>query len=642
MTLRACIVCGHPLPELAKFCGQCGSLTETGPSTNPSPPVHDRPPPTQDEARPRPAQGMPLPNQTIVEFRPGTVPGGAPAPVPAAAPPPQAVQAATNKKTMIGVSAEQVFAAAMQPPQPAFPATAQAPMPPPDAQALFDPRSEKRTMMGVAMPGIAPTSPFGAPGGSPALPQKSGTMMGVAIPGIAPLRASPGGPQPYAPRQVAPTAPPHVDIVPAPPPLEAEPMPAAPVVPRKRGGMSLAVAAILAALILAGGGVAIALVLLKSVPFTAEARRDTAGKEILHLSCEGCEDGTTVELNGASATFSAKAADLPLSVPLKVGDNPLALRLDRPGSGRDETVNVTVPLAFRIFPDLSTLDGPRPEITVRVEALPGSEVRLDDKVVELDAAGKGSYAIDVSKETEGPNDTSVNLEKAVPFVVSSKEGGAHEGKVTAPFRVVPLNLDAPGLSTVVESPSFVVLGRASGKSQITVNGNAAAVERGHFEATVDAPAPGDIPYVVRAGGLGLGWAPRTIHRTLRRVVSFADEAKAREAQTTPGYDALVADLLSNAGHTQPVVVEGDVLSVRVDGHRTSADINDRRGCAKSPCHTRVTWMSKESLASGDSVRAFGRATAAQKMGDGNTLLDVEADFVVPAPKKAEGRRPPGR
>ena len=87
--------------------------------------------------------------------------------------------------------------------------------------------------------------------------------------------------------------------------------------------------------------------------------------------------------------------------------------------GRDEVVALSVPVAYRVRADVSTMNGPHPSILIHVEALAGSDVRVADKGVTLDASGTGTYAIDESAATEGPADESRVVSLDVPYTVAS-------------------------------------------------------------------------------------------------------------------------------------------------------------------------------------------------------------------------------
>jgi hypothetical protein len=361
-------------------------------------------------------------------------------------------------------------------------------------------------------------------------------------------------------------------------------------------------------------------------PLTAKPELDGEGKEVLHLRCDACADGTKASFNGASATFTAHDALLALKLPLHVGDNAIELHLDRPGIGRDETVKLTVPVQFRIYPDLTTIGAARPAISVRVEALPGTDVQVDAKPIALDASGVGVYAIDLASDTDGPADEK-RIHKEVPYVVTPKGGTPQKGSVTAEVAVLPLRVDTPSFHAVVDAPSFVVAGRAYKASTVTVNGQPAAVSAdGFFEATIPSASPGDVAVEVRTTAPSL--VPRAVRFSVKRVDKLDAEAKTLEAANPPGYDATIADLASHVG--QAFIVDGDVIGSTIESrvHRTVIVVDDHRGCAKAPCVLRVVVGREEKLAPGDAVRAYGRVTRPFSMSDGKTVPEIEADFML--------------
>ncbi len=501
-------------------------------------------------------------------------------------------------------------------------------------------------MVGMAAPVMGPTGPAAA---APLhnLPHSPGklaanrTMMGVAIPGIAPLR--PGEESPPAAPPAAPSRPaaperreprprgvdaPLPAIVPAPAPLDEVPAPPPPRIVRK-GGVPLVAVALAAGGLLLAGGAAIAFFWHGAPPISVLPRVTPEGTDVLHLTCDpaSCKDGTVVDIEGASATFTAGASDLPLAQPLHVGTNALALRVDRPGIGRDEIIALSVPVAYRVRADVAAMNGPHPSILIHVEAVAGSVVLVAGQPVTLDANGLGTYAIDESAETEGPADESRVVSLDVPYTVAGAGRPAETGSVSARVAVAPLRVDAPGARAVVEADHVVLAGRAAKGATVTVDGTATSVAAdGTFEKTVSLSAPGEISIEVRSGTQAL--APRTVHVAVKRVASLTDEAKSFEKQTNLGYDDALAHLATDAGQT--IVVEGEVIEPRASGHRTLLLVDDRRGCAKGPCLTRVVVGQELALARGDRLVAYGRVARAFTTPGGQTVPEVEADFAVRA------------
>ncbi len=607
MNTRTCTQCGHSLPDQAKFCGQCGAVMAdpaamTRTMMHVAVPGAGAPAAVADEPALLSSSGPQAP----------AAPQG-----PASQAPGQQPPAAGHdfKRTMMG------FGAAV-PPAPAGSVAA------------------RPNPLGSTMVGIAPQAPVAStapsvpapPSANPERVIPNKTMMGVAIPGIAPLR--PGdekrGPLGATIRHRDPL-PRGVDlplpaVLPAPDPIHDLPVPTPPRIVRKRG-VPLAVVALIAGGLLVVGGATIALLWHGATPIAATPRVAPDGTDALHLTCEpaSCKDGTVVTVDSASATFASGAADLPLAQPLHVGQNALSLHVDRPGMGRDEVIALTVPVAYRVRADVSAMNEPHPNILIHVEALAGSEVRVADKSVTLDATGAGTYAIDESAATEGPADESHVVSLDVPYTVTNAGHAPETGTVSARQAIAPLRVDAPGPRAVIESDQVLLAGRAAKGATVTVDGAAATVGAdGTFEKSVSLTAPGEISVEVRSGTTTL--APRTVHVAVKRVASLAEEAKAFEKEAPLGYDAALANLASDAG--KPIVVDGEVVEPRASGHRTLLLVDDRRGCAKGPCLARVVIGQEIAVARGDRLRAYGRVARTFTTPAGQSVPEVEADFVL--------------
>lgn len=458
------------------------------------------------------------------------------------------------------------------------------------------------------------------------------TMLGMPSPGVAPT-APPSNDAPHAQepprRRHAETLPLNVQYVPPPEPLQDLPQPAPPRIVHKRGFPLAAVALVMGLLVLVCG-VVLAIFWKGTPPITGQPRATPEGRDVLHLQCDpkSCKDGTTVVLDSAKATFARGEADLPLATPLHVGDNVLQLQVDRPGMGRDETVKLVVPVAYRVSADVSTMSGPKPSITIRVEAQVGADVKVDDKPVALDASGAGAYTLDELAATEGPADESRIVSVDVPYAITTK-GRTDKGTVSARIAVAPLRVDAPGIRATVEEDQALVAGRAAKGSTVTVDGAPVTpAADGSFSATVPLAAMGDKTIDVRAWTTGQApMTPRTVHVTITRVASLADAAKAFEQQKTlVGYDAAMANLAGTTG--QPIVVDGVVVESRLVGHKSMVLVDDKRGCAKSPCLTRVILGRDLGLSHGDGLRAYGTVARAFTTPAKLTVPEVEAAFAI--------------
>ena len=598
---------------------------------------------TTQEMPAAPAMEQPPAMKTMLGFAAPHLPAPAPTPTPGPAPGGPAANAPLAK-TMLGFAAppELRNLAPQQPaapPQPAAPLPQPAaPMAPPPAAQPVQPVAAK-TMLGIAMPGVAPApaqQPAPAPAPAPQPKAASSTLLGVAMPGIAPTHAppaartllgvaAPGIAPTHAGQRPMPEEP-VPEVLPAPAPLQYEIAPAAPVVVARKGVPLAVVAAIVGVLVLIGG--AGIFLLSRGSPLAATAMVAADGKEQLHLRCERCPDGSTAALEGAKSTFKNHEADLPLASPLVVGDNRFEIQVDRPGLRRNRLIHLVLPITYRIRGDLSDLGGNPPAIKVQVEATPGSTVSVDGKPVALDASGKATLSYDVTTDVTGTADETRTIDKKLGYVVENKDGKKDTGEVSARVAVLPLHLDAPSPSLVVDGSKVDVAGRTSKGAQLTLDGAPVAVAAdGTFETTVDV-APGEHELTLRAAPASgaQGPAPRTAVVHVKRVSSLDAEARSLDATPSLGFDALVASADASLG--QPVGVDGHVVDARVTHHQTVLLVDDRRGCAAGPCVVRVVYGADSSFAKGDVVRAYGRVAKTLTSPEGKTVPQVDAALVV--------------
>jgi hypothetical protein len=411
-----------------------------------------------------------------------------------------------------------------------------------------------------------------------------------------------------------------------------EAAPSAPRVVHKRGA-PIAIVAVIASLVVLAGGVILLLFSRSAPPLTASAKVSADGKEQLHLRCERCPDGTTAAWQGAKTTFANKEADLDLPTPLAIGDNAFQIAIDRPGTGRDETVKLVLPLAYRIHGDLSALSSATPTINVVVEAQPGMNVVVDGKPVTLDGSGRATLGYDVTQETTGATDETRTIEKKIPYTVEDKDKKKTSGEVAVRVAVLPLHIDAPGASLVTDEPSAWISGRTSKGSAVTANGKALAVAPdGSFEGQVDLQ-DGAQTITVRAGSADdskTKAAPRTTTVQIKRVTSAEAEAKTLDKAAMDFGDAS-RDPAGNAG--KPFAAMGSVLEARAGHHQTVLLVDDKRGCAKGPCMVRIEYGADANVRAGDWIVAYGVVGKPFSASDGKTLVVLDASIVRKVAKR---------
>jgi hypothetical protein len=434
-----------------------------------------------------------------------------------------------------------------------------------------------------------------APRGGPALPIHAKTALGVAIPGIAPLHAgiSQKPPAASAPRRSLPLDETQLQ----PDSLTAPPLSARPNLPR-------------GAFVLLGSGLVLllaaatfALLWNASKPLSAAISADASGKDRIDLVCQECPDGTLVSLNSARAEFAGRKAYLTLPEPLPLGENRVSFGLQMPGAREPEAVPITLPpVEYRIRPDTGTLVGDQPRLTLKIAAIPGTQVEIARQPVPLDAAGNGAIAVDVTGELIGPASEVVSFEQSIAYRITPPSGKTYEGELALEIGVTPLLLEAPGIDTVTDLERFMLAGRTAKGAELWVAGTTIAVGAdGRFAQLMSIDSVGETRVTVRATQPGL--APRFVSFRLQRVESLEREAALRRQKALPLSDVRrrIADHVGSS-----VVVSGRVEEVRVDGQRSLVLLQPDAGCDGRSCLVRLVYGGLRKLARGEAVTAIGR------------------------------------
>jgi len=360
-------------------------------------------------------------------------------------------------------------------------------------------------------------------------------------------------------------------------------------------------------------------------PLTAQVILDERGREALSITCGDCPDGTVVTSEGGKATLKGQKATLPLTRSLEIGENVVTVAVQRPGLGRDEDVKLAVAVEFRVRGDLSPLEGDPPRLKVLVQAAPGGAAVVDGNAVALDPAGKGEHVVDVGRELEGPADGVVPFERKLPFSITPPGGVTRNGEVTLRFGIVPLRVDSPGESIVIEGETFMLSGRTLTDGRVTVSGRPITVDAaGRFAQLMNVSSEGVTTIVVRAEAKDQ--APRLVRVRVRRVANLADHAATFRQSATSDY----ASVAGGASPGQAVALDGEVLEARVDGEVTLLLLEIKEGCASAPCLAKVVHGAKLDVQRGATVGAFGRLRGlVDGPRSGVRIPELLAEFVVP-------------
>ena len=435
--------------------------------------------------------------------------------------------------------------------------------------------------------------------------------MGVAIPGIAPLN-----PGMSRPAETPPVAPARGRRFRAPRPRRPRPT-RSPEAPRKvpAAGKNRRIPLVAALVMVAAAALftaaAVVLLLYRARgAIQTNVTLGTDGREELVLTCAGCDDGAIARFESASAKFANHRATLRLGRELAVGDNKLPVVLER-RPGKTETVELVVPVEFRVRGDTSSLDEDAAGDHDRRESGQGQLRRHRRQGRSTHGGRHGDARARRSRvRSRVPTLQAKTLEHRVSYAVTPPGASPKRGEVLVRIGVTPLVLQAPGESIVIDSATFVLAGRTAKNGVVSVEGRPITVDTsGQFAQVMGVSAEGETTVVVRA--VAPDQAPRLIPIRVRRVASLLAEAERVRRQATTSYAAIAAP--TDAQRGVPVLFDGSVLEARVENFATFFLMETKNGCTSPPCRLRVTWGSKSTFVEGD---AGDRVRDARRRGGG--------------------------
>jgi len=446
------------------------------------------------------------------------------------------------------------------------------------------------------------------------------TLLGVAMPGIAPLR--PGEEKTARP---APSPVPDLGAAVVPEPADAPLSPAElelvgtkPPTPGRRLAWIFAAASLALLLI-----VAAALYLwTRTHHLGVVLAVDTSGKELLEVTCPDCPDHSTVECDGERATFSGGRAKLAPRQALSIGDNRLTLTLRRAGSNRVDQVEVSVPVDYRVRGDVSKLSDTPPVVRILVDARPDTRVKVEGRPVSLDSHGHGVVKLDATQDLLGQSASVKPYDRQVKYLVSLPSGET-DGQVTIRVPITPLEIQSPGTSLITEKPTFTLSGRTAKGASLVANGHVLSVgSDGGVQQEMALSTTGATRLRLRA--LLPDHAPRFVDIELERVTSLKSRAKQLLTTSKKTFDE-VFDSASKAGDGM-IALTGSVLEVAHQGPMTTLLVDVP--CAKGPCLLRATDFGHLSPKRGAQVTVFGRSPKPGSAAGASRLLEIHASFVT--------------
>ena len=381
----------------------------------------------------------------------------------------------------------------------------------PSSLAQTDPANQAaKTLLGQGT--------FSAPPAAVALPLMDtgkGTLIGVATPGIAPINpgvAKAGAKEPN-----------ENSVTNKVPGGES---------PRLGNSAKTATGSVGRALFWTLSTVAIALALVSlaavwrwsaSPKLDVQVQSDEAGNDSLAIECKNCDDKVTFAIGNVKTNVRSHHATIPLRTPLKMGPNRVSVTMTR-GTHRPEIIQLNFPVDYRVTGYLSGLEETPARLRLRIEKTPSVDFQVNNESVHFDAAGKGQFDLDVSKELVGPSSQEKLLEKRLNYQLRAANG-SHSSAIVLRTMIAPLIVTAPGSILVTEGSDLKICGQTDATSRVEIAGLQATVDRngtfcsaavirefGKFDVWITAHRPGA--------------APRKIKLVIERTANLREYAKA--------------------------------------------------------------------------------------------------------------------
>ncbi len=675
-----CAFCRAPLPQGARFCDECGQPQPAAPNAPsavqhaPAPPPQYSPPPQfkpapQLQASPQfqPPQFQPPSPQPSAADRKkqlaGTMIGVAapqvarppePAPAPPADPGERKKQFAG---TMIGVasphlqappapaSPERAFPQAVAPqqafPQPAFPEPARHHAPQPGPQPGAPKNKFAGTMIGVAVPGVAPTH---AGEGPVAPPKNKGTIMGVAIPGVAPTHAHtpqfqpPQPPPPYQPQHQHPHQQAHgqyqqpaqqqtawaPQLAPPPafvPPTANQSEDEEPELSVRKPSRAPVIALLVLALLGIAGALVFVLRPSGPPPLSSSIEGDSTAPRLV-ITCATCEDGSTIDLGSKNATFDDGKATIAITPKdLKAGKNVFSGKVVPKGK-KPQDVELEVAIPYLVHPSLAPLGKGEDHVDLVFELAPDAKgVEVDGETIE--GTGKQTVAITIPPAA----DDAKTFEKTVTYRVLQKTGKPIAGTLKLAIPYATLRIGLPGRRPFVIGDELEVTGHTAAGASVVVGEDApiTADDKGTFKTKTKVGKATSLK--IRAFAAKLAPRETTIALTAAASVDEITKLLRAEAKATT-FEAIAAKPDAYAGKAVDLKLSVE-QTAEEDGRAVAVgDVRCPAAAAGGACPVvRVLLPMGATVAKGDVIEVLGIVVRGLSIEGGKTTA-VEIDGSV--------------
>jgi len=520
------------------------------------------------------------------------------------------------KQTLLGVSP----LAGLAVPPPAQPSAAQ------EGEARA-----KQTSFGVspeqaagqAEP-AAPPEPAHSPGKK--LPAKSDrTMLGITPLAVSPTPAP--APQQAAPPAASGSASSHSPTIERPSaprrsftPVPSDEEPAA-YVPQPDGTLRWLWLAVGALTVLAIGGGILAWLSARG-PDLAVRVVTEAGNELLEVEVPGSAPDAKLRFQGVERPLQAGRARFPLKADaLRIGENKLAIDLiDK--AGEVESSSVSLRVAYRVRADTSGLSSVPPQVSVVVDAIPGSKVQLDGQPLALNQYGHGARSIAVAPQSGGV------FSFAARYRVEPPEDKPEDGKLELSLPVTSMQIDRPGPEVVTDQEALEIAGAVEPSASVEVAGQSVAVNDGRFLHRAQLGKVGE--HLLKVVARAKGKAPRVVELKVSRVQDLTLAAASFTSDPQLNYARIAQKPVMYRG--QKVAFDGRVYNVEVDAGRSVLQMLVLDCPGKSRCPLWVEYPQATEATIDSWVRVLGVIAGEQqfrsKQGQVQTVPSVHAQYVL--------------
>jgi hypothetical protein len=328
-------------------------------------------------------------------------------------------------------------------------------------------------------------------------------------------------------------------------------------------------------------------------------------------------DGEIVSLEGGRATFGLEPTDV------RVGANVVNVDLVSP-TGKVTPHRLTLDVPYRMRTDAAGLAQDPPMLRVRIEAIPGAIVLLDDHIVSLDADGRGhrDFPIDVGEDGD-------IVERPIRHAFRSPDGEEFHGTSTFVVPRAKLIIERPGTSIVTDERSVELAVGVHPEARVTLDGKPITNHGGRIVERLQLPTIGVTTFTLEAKEEGAAPSTRVIE--VRRVENLALEVERFVADAKVDYGALAQD--PNAYRGKRVKLDGLAYHVETKNGKSDLQILARDCPRGQKCPVWVTYPGVVSVRSHSWVRVAGEVSGEQRFrtvdtGRVVTVPRVDASFVV--------------